>query len=255
MPFIARLGVGRSLTLCALGATHGQTIVRGGSFRKTFNFIPEKTPCVVLRSALRELGLYFARMPAVIIVLALACTLYPMFARADGDYITASVGYYNNNRAIFKIPRKYKPEVQESFFKIIVDYPSMQPTVGRRSPPISFNSLDIIVEGYPKNGTLADDLISGDTGARFIGRENDRAVYSEPLGKNADQKAIIFTDHQGDSVVVEILGSWAVRNRITHGVRGRYAFRFSVSKNVKVRFEDIDEAVRKLIASMYVSNQ
>jgi len=253
MPLIARVGVGCRLTLCALGATHGQTIVHGSSFWKTFNFFPQKTPCVVLRSALRRLGLHFARTPAVMIVLALACTLYPMFARADGDYITASIGYYDNNRTIFKIPREYKPEVRDSFFRVIVDYPSMRPTLGPRHPPINSDSLNIVVQGYPKNGTLGEDIVKGALGSKLVGQKNGYKVYSKPLGKSGPSTALVFQDPDGNYVAVEVLGTWAMRDQITHGIQPHYLITFSVSKKSRADFIDVDKSVSKFISGMYVA--
>jgi hypothetical protein len=171
---------------------------------------------------------------------------------ADDKYVTASIGFYDT-RAIFRIPESYKPEVYETFFRIIVDYPSMRATVGSRTPPINRDSLDIVVHGYPKYGTAADQVVLGTEGAQLIGRENGYAVYIQPLNRNHDIRILGFSDLKGNNVTVEILPDPFIRNVINHGISPDYEIRFSVDKSIKADYRDIDRAVKQLIAEMFVA--
>jgi hypothetical protein len=171
---------------------------------------------------------------------------------ADDKYVTAAIGSYDA-RAIFRIPESYKPEVYETFFRIIVDYPSMRATIGSRRPPLNKDSLDIVVHGYPKNGTTADLVVSGSEGAQLIGRESGYAVYIEPINKTHDMRVLGFSDSKGNNVTVKILPDPFIRNVIDHGVSPDYTIRFSVDKSIKADYRDIDRAVRQFIAEIFVA--
>jgi hypothetical protein len=171
---------------------------------------------------------------------------------AGGKCVTASIGY-DDARANFRISGSYKPEVYETFFRIIVDYPSMRATVGPRRPPLNKDSLDIVVHGYPKYGTAADDVVSGRGGAQLIGRENGYAIYSQPLNKIHDMRVLGFSDSRGNNVTVEILPDPFIRNVINHDISPDYTIRFSVDKSIKVDYKIMDRAVKQLIGEMFVA--
>lgn len=195
---------------------------------------------------------WLSSLAETLIVLLCLCAII-MTARADEEYISASVGYDSQNRPTFRVPRKYEPKVYDNFFRIIVDYPSMRPTIGSRGSPINRDSLDIVVMGYPKNGTLGDDIVKGILGSKLIGKKGGYEIYSNPLGKAGPAKALVFRDAIGNYAAVELLGTWSVRNQITHGIAPHYLVRFSVDKHLGESFRDTDDSVMTLIGEMYVN--
>ncbi|SDE48934.1 hypothetical protein [Paraburkholderia lycopersici] len=175
------------------------------------------------------------------------------FAHGSDQYISLSIPNPSaGNATSFKIPRQYRPEVHDDFFRIVVDYPSLNPTVGRRVPPLAENSLDIVVKPYPRNGTLGDEVVQEVYGSRLIGWRDGYAVYRGAFGPSDPQPTLVFDDPDGNHVVVQITGDWAVRNVLTHGIRPRYLIRFSISKRSSVDFRDVDVGVARLIKSMSV---
>jgi hypothetical protein len=165
--------------------------------------------------------------------------------------IDASIQLYENQKINFSIPSNLKPEVYDSFFRIYVDYPSMTATTGPRGGRLNVNTLEIKVYPYPKNGTRADAVINGVYGSRRVGYENGYSIYDEPVGKTDHITTLGFQDPSENNVIIEILGSWSVRNVISHGVRPNYRIECAVNKNLHADFRVVDAAVSRLIASMF----
>ncbi|WP_206996625.1 hypothetical protein [Trinickia mobilis] len=113
--------------------------------------------------------------------------------------------------------------------------------------------MDIVINGYPKNGTFADVVVNGVTGSRIAGYENGYTVYVEPI-RSTPRKILAFKDARENNVVVEIEGSWSIRNQINHGIAQRYMITFSFDKSLNVDYREIDDAVSKFISAMYVGN-
>jgi hypothetical protein len=113
--------------------------------------------------------------------------------------------------------------------------------------------LDVQVEAYPRNGTMADRVVDGSFGAKKMGEENGYVIYSQPLGKTSKPKKVFaYLDSQGNNVIVEDPGEWSIRYQMTHGIKPYYVITCFFSKKMNVDFRQIDDAVLKLVSEMYV---
>ncbi|MDR6495633.1 hypothetical protein J2797_005557 [Paraburkholderia terricola] len=195
-----------------------------------------------------------ARYAYALIALALyGCLAVASQAGFSADqYINIKIGDERLQRVVtFTVPKVYAPQFNENFFRLVVDYPSMQPTIGPKEYKLDDDSLAIVVEAYPKNGTMADSVVEGIYGAKKIGSQDGYTIYSEPLGKSAPTKGFAYEDAQNNNVAVRDPGAWSIRYEITHGIKPYYLIKCSFSKNLNIPFRDIDDAASKFIASMF----
>jgi hypothetical protein len=163
-----------------------------------------------------------------------------------------SLGYPAYQKVVrFKIDDAYKPEIHETFFRIFVDYPSMRPTRGPRKFKLNDDTLEILVQAYPKYGTNADKILSGGFGAIEIAPENGYRVFTERIGRIEQTKIYGYKDETG-SVIVSDPGSWSVRYAMTRGVSDLYQFNCHFSKKMGAPFKSIDESVVRLLSTMIV---
>ncbi|SEK13791.1 hypothetical protein [Paraburkholderia diazotrophica] len=149
----------------------------------------------------------------------------------------------------FAIPGALRPEIHDNFFRIRVSYPSMHATSNFKK--LEDDTLDIVVKAYPKNGTMADSIVSGSIGAKMIGNEQGFSVYRQPLGHSAPKKVWAFLDQNGNNVAIQDLGSYSVRYQLTHGVKRLYVVDCFFSKKLDANFRDIDAAAMKLVTDIF----
>lgn len=175
---------------------------------------------------------------------------------AEGQYVNVLVPNYRlGGFDRFKIPVQFRPEVHGDFFKIVVDYPSMNPTSGARVPPLTKSAIDIEISPFPRNATIGEEVLRGTYGAKPRGTHQGYAVYDHPLGASGLPQALLFNDPDGNHVVVELLGDWAVRNDVEHDVFPRYHMRYSLNKTPSTNYMAVDARVAQLISGMYVGHK
>jgi len=161
------------------------------------------------------------------------------------------VGYINEkNVTAFWVPRAYKPEVHDSFFRIVLDYSSMTSTVTQPGTPGWESALDIQVHGYPANGFIADYIAAGEHTVRRGPVERGYQVMIERLSHGAEVKSYIYRDDFGNNVVFSMppLGT---RDRIVHGFPGQFYFDCFFAKALAPQFRDIDRKVSKLLQMLH----
>ncbi|MEM5346154.1 hypothetical protein [Paraburkholderia azotifigens] len=156
-------------------------------------------------------------------------------------------------QAEFRIPQRYDPEIIDGYrFRLVLDSSSMLPEPRPRDFKMNNRLLDIQVEAYPKNGTMADRVVDGSYRAKKIGEKDGYVIYSQPLGKKSPPtKVFAYVDSQGNNVIVED-SEWAIRYEIIHGVEPYYVMTCFFSKKIDMDFREIDKIVVKLISDMYV---
>jgi hypothetical protein len=173
---------------------------------------------------------------------------------ADGQDINVVLGDPRIQRqAVFRIPQKYDPEIIDGYrFRLVLDSSSMEPEPRPRDFRTNNKLLDIQVEAYPKNGTMADRVVDGSFRAKKIGEKDGYVIYSQPLGKTSPPTTVFaYVDSQGNNVIVEV-PEWAIRYEMTHGVKPYYVITCFFSKKIGMDFREIDKTVIKLISDMYV---
>jgi len=171
----------------------------------------------------------------------------------ENSYINVTLGDDRLQRLVtFAIPSRYHPETHGNFFRIVVDYPSMKPTTGPRSGKLDEGSLDIVVNPYPRNGTIADKVIDGTYGAKKTGAEEGYDIYRQPMGSSPPVKTFAYKDNNGNNVIIEDPGTWSIRYQLTRGEKPSYLIRCAFSKRLNANFREIDVATSKLISSMFV---
>lgn len=167
--------------------------------------------------------------------------------RDSADLERIEVGYSNeNNVASFWVPRSYHPQVHEHFFRLTLEYPSLNPAYSGPHDSTWDSVLDIQVHGFPKNGTIANYVQSARGRITSGPSEDGYRIFYEHVNNITTIKNYIYKDASGNSVAFRKL-PLGQRDQLVHGFEGQFYFDCFFSKKVSNKFRDIDARISTLL--------
>jgi hypothetical protein len=159
----------------------------------------------------------------------------------------------SNNKIDFMVPISYRTQIHDSYFRIVLDFPSMTPTVTEPGSARWKSSLDIFVFAYPVGGTKADILLRGQPNVRRGPLENGYQVFCERIDAKSEKINHIFRDPVGNNVVFTE-PDFGQRDVLEHGVDHKFLFRCFFAKDMAKHFREIDDRVSDLLRNFQLGN-
>ncbi|MCW3479403.1 hypothetical protein OL229_07460 [Neisseriaceae bacterium JH1-16] len=156
--------------------------------------------------------------------------------------------------AWFRFPKSYKSEFYGESLRIVVDYPSMSPTTGRRRFQLNKDALEIVITNYPKIISNADSVITGKYGAKLIGTENGYDLYQEPIGKGQVEEIRVYKTAEYGYVAISDPGSWSYRFSISYALKNHYEVTAYYRKDSSYSLKDVQKSVADFIEKYRVKN-
>jgi hypothetical protein len=156
------------------------------------------------------------------------------------------------NVAHFNLPARYGATVDASFFRIVVDYRTLAPTVTEPGTPEWESALDIYVYPFPPGRTPADMLFADAPNIRPAGNDQGCRIFNMRVSSDVDDTLYLCDDNRGAYFVFSRLAS-GQRDRLERGFENEFSYKCSFSKHLASHFRDIESNVTHLLRSFYTT--